>query len=155
MTTTPDANDRSAELPQAQPLAEPEAAPTEPALPATNDPSQAPPFTHTRLSGYWAAIVASLVVLVVLIIFILENGQRAKVSFFGAHGHLPEGVALLLAAVIGGLVVAVAGIARILQLRSRARRSTARGAGGGGHGRRRRTFSPMDKEHSPVAPREE
>jgi len=39
----------------------------------------------------------------------------------GAHGHLPEGIALLLAAVIGGLFVVLAGVARILQLRLRAR----------------------------------
>ena len=84
------------------------------------DPSRTPPFTHTRASGYWAAIVVGLLLLVVLLIFILENGQRAKVSFFGAHTQLPEGVALLLAAVIGGLFVVLAGVARILQLRSRA-----------------------------------
>ena len=85
------------------------------------DPSATPPFTHTRASGYWAAVVVGLLVLLVLIIFILENGQRARVSFFGARGELPQGVALLLAAVIGGLFVVLAGAARILQLRSRAR----------------------------------
>jgi hypothetical protein len=46
-----------------------------------------------------------LLLLAVLLIFILENGQRAKVSFFGDHTHLPQGVALLPAAVIGGLFV--------------------------------------------------
>jgi len=83
------------------------------------------PAAHTRISGYFAAIVASLVVLVILIVFILENGQRAKVTFLGAHGHLPLGVALLLAAVIGGAVVAIAGVARILQLRRRTSRQNA------------------------------
>jgi uncharacterized integral membrane protein len=83
------------------------------------DPSEEPPFTHTRASGFWAAVVGGLLVLVLLIIFILENGQRASVSFFGAHGHLPQGVALLLAAVIGGLVVVIAAVARILELRRR------------------------------------
>jgi uncharacterized integral membrane protein len=91
-------------------------------------PSDTPPFTHTRASGYWAAVVIGLLVLLVLLVFILENGQSARVSFFGAHGHLPEGVALLLAAVIGGLFVVLAGAARILQLRSRARgQKTRRG----------------------------
>jgi uncharacterized integral membrane protein len=99
------------------------------------DPSRTPPFTHTRASGYWAAVVVGLLVLVVLIIFILANGQRAEVSFFGAHTHLPEGVALLLAAVIGGLFVVLAGTARILQLRSRAQGRPLRAA------RRRRSRS--------------
>ncbi len=56
-------------------------------------------------------------VLLVLLIFVLENGQRAEVSFFGAHWHPPMGVALLLAAVCGILLVALPGTGRILQLR--------------------------------------
>ena len=64
--------------------------------------------------------------LVLLIVFILENGQRASVSFVGFHGHLPEGVALLLAAVIGGLFVVLAAVARILELRRRAGRDSGR-----------------------------
>jgi uncharacterized integral membrane protein len=94
---------------------EPDVAPLPP-----SDPSQVPPFTHTRASGFWAAVVGGLLVLVLLIIFILENGQRASVSFLGAHGRLPEGVALLLAAVIGGLFVVIAAMVRILELRRRA-----------------------------------
>ncbi|MCU1495672.1 MAG: hypothetical protein JWO62_3436 [Acidimicrobiaceae bacterium] len=86
------------------------------------DPSADPPYTHTRASGLWATVVVALVALLVLLVFILENGGHAKVSFFGAHGSLPLGVALLLAAVFGGLVVVFAGTARILQLRRRARR---------------------------------
>ena len=40
------------------------------------------------------------VVLLLLLIFILQNGTQVSVSYLGAHGHLPLGVALLLA---GGL----------------------------------------------------
>ena len=105
-----------------QPAPEPVEAEPERLISPPADPSQEPPFTHTRASGFWAAVVGGLLVLVLLIVFILENGQRASVSFFGAHGHLPEGVALLLAAVIGGLVVVIAAVARILELRRRATR---------------------------------
>lgn len=41
----------------------------------------------------------------------------------GAHTHLPLGVALLLAAVCGVLLVAIPGTGRILQLRVTARRN--------------------------------
>ncbi len=44
------------------------------------------------------------------------------ISFFGAHGHLPLGVALLLAAVLGVLLVVIPGTGRIIQLRMVARR---------------------------------
>lgn len=53
---------------------------------------------------------------------ISHRGQRAEVSFLGAHGHLPMGVALLLAAIFGVLLVALPGTARIIQLRMLSRR---------------------------------
>jgi uncharacterized integral membrane protein len=57
-------------------------------------------------------------VLLLLLIFVLENRQHAEVSLFGAHGPLPMGVALLLAAIFGVLLVALPGTASIVQLRT-------------------------------------
>ena len=62
------------------------------------------------------------VILLLLLIFILQNGTQVSVSYLGMHGHLPLGVALLLAAVCGVLLVVLAGTARIGQLRTTARR---------------------------------
>ena len=67
-------------------------------------------------------IVAALGLLL-LLIFILQTGRPVTVSFFGAHGTLPMGEALLLAAVFGALFVALPGAARIVQLRLAGRRS--------------------------------
>jgi uncharacterized integral membrane protein len=83
---------------------------------------------RSRAGGLWVAGVVFALVLLVLLIFVLENGQRADVSFFGAHGHLPMGVALLLAAVFGILLVALPGTARILQLRMLGHRRSPRSA---------------------------
>ena len=58
----------------------------------------------------------------------MQNGQRADVSFFGAHGQLPMGVALLPAAVFGIQLVALPGTARIVQLRMLSRHRAAAGA---------------------------
>jgi uncharacterized integral membrane protein len=77
---------------------------------------------RTRVGGIWVASVLFALVLLLLLIFILENGQRANIAFFGVHGHLPLGVALLLAAVLGVLLVVVPGTGRIVQLRIVARR---------------------------------
>ncbi len=82
---------------------------------------------RTRFSGMWVGITAAAVVLLVLLVFIIENGQRVDISFFGAHGHLSLGVALLLAAIAGVLLVAVPGYGRILQLRRALRRTTSGG----------------------------
>ena len=77
---------------------------------------------RTRVSGVWVAILLFAVVLLLLLIFILQNSHTVDVSYFGMHGHLPLGVALLLAAVCGILLLAFAGTARIVQLRSTARK---------------------------------
>jgi hypothetical protein len=55
-------------------------------------------------------------------VFILQNGAPVQISFFALEGTLPVGVALLLAAIAGILLVAIPGSVRILQLRRAARR---------------------------------
>jgi uncharacterized integral membrane protein len=77
---------------------------------------------RSRMGNAWVALLAAALVLLLLLIFILQNSQRADVSFLGMHGHLPMGVALLLAAVFGVLLVALPGTVRIIQLRMLGRR---------------------------------
>ena len=77
---------------------------------------------RTRISGLWVSVGFFAVVLLLLLIFVLQNGTKVDVSYMGAHGHLPLGVALLLSAVCGVLLVVLAGAARISQLRAVARR---------------------------------
>lgn len=96
-----------------------------PGQPAPAEPAPAPPplkIKRTRTSGLWVAVGFFAVVLLLLLIFILQNGAQVSVNYLGAHGHLPLGVALLLSAVCGVLLVVLAGAARISQLRTVARR---------------------------------
>jgi len=76
----------------------------------------------TRISGTWVAVIAGLLVLVVLLIFILQNLDSVTVHFFGAEGSLPLAIAMLFSAIGGAALVALIGGARILQLRKQARR---------------------------------
>src|SRR5579859_4889113 len=75
-----------------------------------------------RLSGLWVTLASGAIVLVLLLIFILENGKSVDIAYFGAHGQLPLGVALLFAAVFGNLLVLLPWAGRMLQLRMAARR---------------------------------
>ncbi|MCY1240231.1 hypothetical protein D9M72_530680 [compost metagenome] len=75
----------------------------------------------TRAGMIWVAVSAGLVLLVLLIIFILQNQDRVTVHYLGVAGELSLGMALFIAAVAGGILVAIAGAARILQLRSQRR----------------------------------
>lgn len=77
----------------------------------------------TRAGVVWAAVVASLVLLILLIIFILQNQDQVLVRYFGLEGQLPLGMALFIASVTGGVLVAAAGGVRILQLRASAHRT--------------------------------
>jgi uncharacterized integral membrane protein len=74
----------------------------------------------------WVGLGVAAIVLLLLLIFILENGRSVDIGYFGAHGHLPLGVALLLAAVAGALLVLIPGTGRIIQLRRTARRHRTR-----------------------------
>jgi uncharacterized integral membrane protein len=76
----------------------------------------------TRAGAVWVATSAALVLLILLIDFILQNTTKVEVRFLGLSGTLPLGMALLIAAVGGGVLVAIAGVARIAQLRINARR---------------------------------
>ena len=97
------------------PGGQPPAAPEQAALPQHT-------IKRTRISGLWVAVGFFAVILLLLLIFILQNSRTVDVSYMGAHGHLPLGVALLLSAVCGVLLVVLAGAARISQLRAVARR---------------------------------
>jgi len=94
---------------------------------ANPEPPPLPGERRTRLSGAWTAVVVGLVILVVILVFILQNQQSVRVSFLFLSGHLPLAVALLFAMILGALIVVAFGAARILQLRmvaGRARRNT-------------------------------
>jgi uncharacterized integral membrane protein len=80
---------------------------------------KAPPTNvrRTRISGLWVGVTVAALVLLVLLVFIIQNGQSVTISFFGGHLHLPLGVALLLAAICGVLLLAIPGYGRIIQLR--------------------------------------
>ena len=118
LENTPQAPPQSAAPPeQAQPGPEPAAPPA-----AAPHPLPQHRIKRTRTGGIWVAVGFFAVVLLLLLIFILQNGTDVSVSYLGMHGHLPLGVALLLAAVCGVLLVVLAGTARIAQLRATARR---------------------------------
>jgi uncharacterized integral membrane protein len=94
---------------------------------------------HTRTSAVWTAMAAAAVLLLVLVIFIAQNSQHTTVHFFGATWTTPLAVALLLAAVLGALIVLMAGALRIAQLRLAARR----------HVRAREHMSTADPDGQP------
>ena len=92
--------------------------------PSSGDGSPPAPDARrfTRAGAAWVATGAALLLLILLIVFMLQNSTKVEVQFLGLAGTIPLGIALLIAAVGGGVVVAIAGVARVTQLRMSARR---------------------------------
>lgn len=77
----------------------------------------------TRAAALWSSLFFGFLILIVLLIFVAQNTESASFAFLGWHWTLPLGVAILAAAVCGGLVAVLAGAARIFQLRRAAKKN--------------------------------
>jgi uncharacterized integral membrane protein len=95
--------------------------------PSTKPSTPESAVKFTRAAALWSALIAGFVILILLLVFIMQNTDSATVHFFGWDWNLPVGVALLLAAVCGGLLTVAAGSARIIQLRRAAKRNLKAG----------------------------
>lgn len=91
------------------------------AQPAQESTERDHALERTRISGVWIGLIAAAVVMVFLLIFILQNQESVDIDFLSFGFSIPLGVGLLLAALAGMLIVAVPGVARIVQLRRKLR----------------------------------
>ena len=77
-----------------------------------------------RVSTLWISLIAAAVVLILLIIFIAQNLDKATIHFLGLSGRMPIGLTILIAAIFGILIAAIPGTIRIIQLRKSLKRNT-------------------------------
>lgn len=112
---------------EATPTAPPAStAPPAPPPPVETPKTPAQPVAEvgfTRAAALWSAIFLGFLILIVLLIFVAQNTESASFAFLGWHWTLPLGVAILAAAVGGGLVAVLGGAARIFQLRRAAKKN--------------------------------
>ena len=95
-----------------------------PALPESPAPIEIPGQSivpRTRTGVAWWALGFSMLLLILVLIFVLQNLSPASTSFFGVKWTIPLGLDLLLAALLGGVIAFLLGAARMLQLRRVAR----------------------------------
>jgi uncharacterized integral membrane protein len=105
---------------------------TVPELPAAAEAAPKPPppedaVKFTRAGALWSALIVGFLILILLLVFIMQNTDSTTVHLFGWAWQLPVGVAVLLAAVGGGLLTVLVGTARILQLRRAAKKNLKAG----------------------------
>lgn len=97
--------------------------------PAATQPRKPVPATKPRSSlagGTWVALIVGILLLVLLLVFIIQNQQQAEVNLFAWTWHFPAGVAYLISAIIGAVIMALVGGLRILELRRQVRHASRR-----------------------------
>lgn len=77
----------------------------------------------TRAGALWVSLILGFLILIVLLIFITQNTAATDFRFLNWNWSLPLGVAILLAAVCGGLITALVSAARMFQLRRAAKKN--------------------------------
>lgn len=108
------------------PMSSDPSVPVDPPPAETSPPPPPPaPIGFTRAGALWSALIAGFLVLIVLLVFVTQNTSPVDLAFLTWTWSLPTGVAILLAAISGGLVTALVGTARIFQLRRAAKKSLA------------------------------
>ena len=92
-------------------------------MPTTGPPAKDPAAKFTRAGALWTSLVIGFLILILLLVFITQNMETMSFTFLGWHWSLPLGVAMLLAAIGGGLITVAVGTVRMLQLRRAAKKS--------------------------------
>jgi uncharacterized integral membrane protein len=91
-------------------------------MPTAGPPAKDPAAKFTRAGALWTALIFGFLILILLLVFITQNMESMSFTFLGWHWSLPLGVAMLLAAIGGGLLTVTVGTVRILQLRRAAKK---------------------------------
>ena len=94
----------------------PAAAPPAAEAGATGSTAKTP---RSRAGAVWVGICVAAILLIVLVIFMLQNTRPVLVTFFSLEGTVPLAIALLIAGIGVGLIALVVGTIRIGQLRRR------------------------------------
>lgn len=82
----------------------------------------------TKVKGSFAgttyvSLVVGIILLILLLVFILQNQDPADINLFAWQWEFPIGVGMLFAAILGALITALIGGWRMFELRRQVRRA--------------------------------
>ena len=84
---------------------------------AESPATPAHPVKGSFAGGTWIAMIAGALLLIVLLVFIMQNQNQVDLVLFAWNFRFPAGIGFLLAAIGGALIMALVGGVRMLQLR--------------------------------------
>lgn len=101
---------------------------TEPANQPVADRSVAPRTSAGKpkgslAGGTWVALIFGILLLVLLLVFIIQNPDKVSINLFTWTWELSAGVAYLISAIIGAVIMALVGGLRIMELRRQVRKA--------------------------------
>ncbi|WP_235840448.1 lipopolysaccharide assembly LapA domain-containing protein [Corynebacterium yudongzhengii] len=99
--------------------------PSQPSLPEQKEQPEPEErkIPSSLAGGTWAALIIGALLLILLIVFIVQNQPQVEVNMFAWSWQFPAGIAYLISAIIGALIMALMGGWRMLELRRQIRRS--------------------------------
>lgn len=108
------ATDSAAVVPQDEAQAGKPAKPTKSTKPAKPEKQL---VKGSFAGGTWVALIAGALLLIVLLVFIMQNQEPVELVLFAWNFTFPAGIGFLLAAIGGALIMALVGGVRMFQLR--------------------------------------
>lgn len=84
-------------------------------------PVTRPEVKRSTAGSTWVALIVGALLMILLLVFIMQNQDSVQLHLFGWQATFPIGVGMLIAAIIGALIMALVGGVRIVQLRRQIR----------------------------------
>ncbi|QCH21979.1 hypothetical protein DE4585_00189 [Mycobacteroides salmoniphilum] len=95
----------------------------QPPLPATKPAKKEDAVKRTRAAATWTGVILGLLILILLLVFILQNLTDTTTHFLSWEIQMPLGITVLFAAITGAALTALVGGVRIVQLRRAAKKN--------------------------------
>lgn len=93
------------------------AAPSENTTSTKREKAQREKVKGSAAGSTWVALIIGALLLILLLVFILQNQQSVRLQMFAWEVNFPIGVGMLIAAITGALIMALVGGVRMIQLR--------------------------------------
>lgn len=91
--------------------------------PATEPAAPQQKVRGSLAGGAWVALILGTLLLIILLVFILQNQQQVALNLFTWTFSVPAGVGFLLAAIAGALIMAIVGGVRMFELRRQVKKA--------------------------------
>ena len=78
--------------------------------------------SKTLAGGTWVALIVGAILLIVLLVFIMQNQTNVELNLFAWSFQFPAGIGFLLAAITGALIMALVGGVRMFEYRRQLRK---------------------------------